>query len=194
MCERTQPRHVSPIAPNSSTQHHVWQRPGIFSGQRFFSSAQAIARRQRGQNVERSSPVNWSYAVFFIVAQASQMIFAKELAQADSSGNLTGVIKDTTVPTGYTVSLSRPEAAARIHAIVLIAIDTKQEHTVVEALARRHEIDRIFSVSGRYDLCALLSTESTQELDTLLDRMRGIKGVKETFSTLLLSTTLERPA
>jgi DNA-binding Lrp family transcriptional regulator len=89
-------------------------------------------------------------------------------------------LEDSGVITGYTVSLARPAATTRIHAIVLIAIDTKQEHTVVEALARRHEIDRIFSVSGRYDLCAMLSTESTQELDTLLDRMRAIKGVKET--------------
>jgi hypothetical protein len=39
----------------------------------------------------------------------------------------------------------------------------------------------------------MLSTESTQELDTLLDRMRAIKGVKETASTLLLSSKLERP-
>ena len=103
-------------------------------------------------------------------------------------------LEDGGVITGYTLSLARPAATTRIHAIVLIAIDTKQEHTVIEALARRHEIDRIFSVSGRYDLCAMVSTESTQELDTLLDRMRAIKGVKETFSTLLLSNKLERPA
>ena len=81
----------------------------------------------------------------------------------------------------------------RIHAIVLIAIDTKQEHTVIEAQARRHEIDRIFSVSGRYDLCAMLLTESTHELDTVLDRIRAVKGVVDTFSTVLLSTKLERP-
>lgn len=103
-------------------------------------------------------------------------------------------LEDGGLITGYTVSLALPATTSRIHAIVLIAIDTKHEHAVVEALARRHEIDRIFSVSGRYDLCAMLSTESTQELDTLLDRMRGIKGVKETFSTLLLSSKLERPA
>jgi DNA-binding Lrp family transcriptional regulator len=97
------------------------------------------------------------------------------------------------VITGYTVGLAQPAAATRIHAIVLIAIDTKQEHPVVEALALRHEIDRVFSVSGRYDLCAMVSTESTQELDGLLDRMRAVKGVKETFSTILLSSKLERP-
>lgn len=98
------------------------------------------------------------------------------------------------VITGYTLSLARPEASRRIHAIVLVAIDTQHEATVIEALARRHEVDRIFTVSGRYDLCCMVSTESTQELDQLIDRMRGVKGVKETFSTLLLSSKLERPA
>ena len=98
------------------------------------------------------------------------------------------------VLTGYTVSLARAEAGRRIHAIVLIAIDSKHENEVVKALARRHEIDRIYSVSGRYDLCAMISTESTQELDAVIDRMRAVKGVNETFSTLLLSTKLERPA
>jgi DNA-binding Lrp family transcriptional regulator len=98
------------------------------------------------------------------------------------------------VITGYTLSLARPEASRRIHAIVLVAIDTQHEATVIEALARRHEVDRIFTVSGRYDLCCMVSTESTQELDQLIDRMRGVKGVKQTFSTLLLSSKLERPA
>ncbi|MDP1899195.1 MAG: Lrp/AsnC family transcriptional regulator [Rubrivivax sp.] len=103
-------------------------------------------------------------------------------------------LEDRGVLTGYTVSLARPDAARRIHAIVLIAIDSKHESDVVKALARRHEIDRVYSVSGRYDLCAMISTESTQELDAVIDRMRAVKGVNETFSTLLLSTKLERPA
>jgi DNA-binding Lrp family transcriptional regulator len=51
----------------------------------------------------------------------------------------------------------------------------------------------LYSVSGRYDLCAMLSTESTHELDTVIDRIRTVKGVLDTFSTILLSTKLERP-
>jgi hypothetical protein len=39
----------------------------------------------------------------------------------------------------------------------------------------------------------MVSTESTHELDAVIDKIRGIKGVIETFSTVLLSTKLERP-
>ena len=77
--------------------------------------------------------------------------------------------------------------------MVLISIESKNEHDVVRALSKRHEITKLYSVSGRYDLCAMLSTESTHELDTVIDRIRTIKGVLDTFSTILLSTKLERP-
>ena len=38
---------------------------------------------------------------------------------------------------------------------------------------------RCTSVSGRHDLCAMVSTDSTRELDIVLDRMREVKGVQE---------------
>jgi DNA-binding Lrp family transcriptional regulator len=77
--------------------------------------------------------------------------------------------------------------------MVLISIESKNESEVVHTLAQRHEITKLYSVSGRYDLCAMVSTESTHELDAVIDKIRGIKGVIETFSTVLLSTKLERP-
>ena len=76
--------------------------------------------------------------------------------------------------------------------IALLKVNARMP-VVQQALPRRHEIDKLFSVSGRYDLCAMVGTESTQELDTLLDRIRAIKGVNDTFSTILLSTKLNRP-
>jgi DNA-binding Lrp family transcriptional regulator len=94
---------------------------------------------------------------------------------------------------GYTVALVTPLASARIRAMVLISTDSESTTHVVKTLTRRHEIHKIFSVSGRFDLCAMLTTETTEELDTVIDRVRGIKGVKDTFSTILLSAKLDRP-
>jgi hypothetical protein len=39
----------------------------------------------------------------------------------------------------------------------------------------------------------MLITESTAELDAVIDKIRVIKGVIDTFSTILLSTKLDRP-
>ncbi|MDE2367823.1 MAG: Lrp/AsnC family transcriptional regulator [Burkholderiales bacterium] len=102
-------------------------------------------------------------------------------------------LEDSGTITGYTVSVARAKPSAQIRAIVLIAIDPRQEPEIIKALARRHEIDKLYTVSGRYDLCAMLSTESTEELDAAIDRMRAVKGVNETASTILLTTKLDRP-
>ena len=102
-------------------------------------------------------------------------------------------LEDGGVITGYTVGVTKPSATSTIRAMVLISIESKNEPEVVRALATRHEITKLYSVSGRYDLCALLSTESTHELDAVIERMRAIKGVVDTFSTILLATKLERP-
>ena len=102
-------------------------------------------------------------------------------------------LEESGVITGYTVGVAKPSATSTIRAMVLISIESKNEPEVVRALAKRHEITKLYSVSGRYDLCAMLSTESTHELDAVIDRMRAVKGVIETFSTILLATKLERP-
>ena len=102
-------------------------------------------------------------------------------------------LEDSGVITGYTVGVVAPQSAPGIRAMVLISIESKQEADVLRALSKRHEIFKLYTVSGRYDLCAMLSTESTHELDGVIDRIRSIKGVVDTFSTILLSTKLDRP-
>ena len=102
-------------------------------------------------------------------------------------------LEDTGVVTSYTVAVAESHSSARIRAMVLISTDSESASHVVKTLTRRHEIHKIFSVSGRFDLCAMLSTETTEELDAVIDRIRGIKGVKDTFSTILLSAKLDRP-
>ena len=97
------------------------------------------------------------------------------------------------VITGYTVSVSSTRGPHAIRAMVLISIESRHEPTVVRELAKRHEITKLYSVSGRYDMCAMVVTDSTQELDAVIDRIRNVQGVLDTFSTIMLSTRLDRP-
>ena len=102
-------------------------------------------------------------------------------------------LEDSGTISGYTVSVSKPQSSRSIFAMVLISIESKNEPDVVRALRKRHEIQKLYSISGRYDLCGMLETETTHELDAVIDRIRAIKGVVDTFSTILLSTKLDRP-
>lgn len=119
---------------------------------------------------------------------------AKALGCARSTAQLRlKALEDAGVVTGYTVGVSSTRGPGVIRAMVLISMESRQEASVVRELSKRHEITKLYSVSGRYDLCAMLVTDSTQELDAVIDRVRVVKGVVDTFSTILLSTKLDRP-
>lgn len=133
-------------------------------------------------------------ALLKVNARLPVVKMAKALGCARSTVQLRlKALEESGAITGYTVSLARRRVDG-VNALVLIAVASQSEPDVVHILSRRHEVSKLYSVSGRYDLCAMVSTESTHELDALLDRIRAIKGVNETFSTLLLSTKLDRPA
>lgn len=119
---------------------------------------------------------------------------AKALGCARSTAQLRlKALEDAGVVTGYTVGVSSTRGPGVIRAMVLISMESRQEASVVRELSKRHEITKLYSVSGRYDLCAMLVTDSTQELDAVIDKIRVVKGVADTFSTILLSTKLDRP-
>jgi DNA-binding Lrp family transcriptional regulator len=101
-------------------------------------------------------------------------------------------LEQTGIISGYTISVVQPTSSG-VQALVLIATDSTSEASIIQALARRHEVTKVYSVSGRYDLCALVHTDSLEEFDTAINRLRGIKGVTDTMSTMLLSTKLDRP-
>jgi DNA-binding Lrp family transcriptional regulator len=119
---------------------------------------------------------------------------AKALGCARSTAQLRlKALEDSGVISGYTVGVTAPQTATGIRAMMLISVTSGSENEVQRALTKRHEIYKLYTVSGRYDFCAMLTTESTQELDAVIDKLRVIKGVADTFSTILLATKLDRP-
>ncbi len=127
-------------------------------------------------------------------ARLPVVTLAKSLGCARSTVQLRlKALEDSGVISGYTVSVKKRQQDSSIRAMVLISSDSKTEFDVIKGLTRRHEIVKLYSISGRYDLCAILMTESTQELDAVIDKIRAIKGVVDTFSTIVLSTKLDRP-
>lgn len=123
-----------------------------------------------------------------IVAMAKALGCARSTAQLRLKS-----LEDRGIISGYTVDISVNRSRPSIQAMVLISIESQHEPEIMRALTKRHEIIKLYTVSGRYDLCAMLSTESTHELDAVIDKIRLIKGVVDTFSTILLSTKLDRP-
>lgn len=74
---------------------------------------------------------------------------------------------------------------------MLIAVASQSEPDVVHTLSRRYEVSKLYSVSGRYDLCAMVHAETTEEIEQVINRVRAIKGVTDTLTTMLLSTKVD---
>jgi DNA-binding Lrp family transcriptional regulator len=92
-------------------------------------------------------------------ARLPVVTLAKSLGCARSTVQLRlKALEDSGVISGYTVSVKKRQQDSSIRAMVLISSDSKTEFDVIKGLTRRHEIVKLYSISGRYDLCAILTT------------------------------------
>lgn len=93
---------------------------------------------------------------------------------------------------GYTVKLN-PEYEKHLIK-VWVTIKTRQKLTgqVVTALSRIDEIKSLRTISGHYDLIATIASETTDELDKVLDQIGAVEGIEQTVSSIELSIRFER--
>jgi DNA-binding Lrp family transcriptional regulator len=93
---------------------------------------------------------------------------------------------------GYTVQLGPAAQARHVRAHVLIAVDPQQQSLVERKLRAMRAVTSLLSVSGVYDLIAMLAAESTEALDAALDELRACPGVKSTTTSVVLSQRFDR--
>lgn len=93
---------------------------------------------------------------------------------------------------GYTVRLSDDYESGLVRAHVLIRALPKLARKVEEALAGIAEVRTLHSISGSYDMIAVVAAPSIAELDQLIDRIGALEGVERTMSSIILSTRISR--
>lgn len=96
------------------------------------------------------------------------------------------------VITGYTVKLGESGRRGQIRATVLLTIDLRMQAGIVNRLKAMPEVEAIRSTSGRVDLVVTLAALTTQALDTVLDTIGAIAGVRDSESFIHLTTKLDR--
>ncbi len=93
---------------------------------------------------------------------------------------------------GYTLRLGEAARQGRIRATVLLTIEPRAQVQILTRLKTLPEIERIHTTSGRVDLLLQLAAASTAQLDTVLDQIGDLPGVKSSESLIHLSTKLDR--
>ena len=93
---------------------------------------------------------------------------------------------------GYTVKVSPEAEAQQVRAHILITLEPRKALAIESALRRIPELRTLHSVSGPFDLIAIVAAASIGELDHLIDRIGALDGVERTQSAIVLSTRIDR--
>ncbi|MEO8531343.1 MAG: Lrp/AsnC family transcriptional regulator [Deltaproteobacteria bacterium] len=98
----------------------------------------------------------------------------------------------TGVIAGYTVKLGNVALARRIKATVLVNVEPRETAGVVQRLKALPEVEITHTTTGRFDLILQVAADTTSMLDTVLDRIGMISGVKGSESLIHLTTKFDR--
>lgn len=101
-------------------------------------------------------------------------------------------LETTGVIAGYTVKLGEGARQGRLRASVLLTIEPRAQAAILARLKSIPEVERVFSTSGRVDLLLQVATANTSVLDSVLDQIGQMAGVKSSESLIHLSTRLDR--
>ncbi|MBK7061729.1 MAG: Lrp/AsnC family transcriptional regulator [Rubrivivax sp.] len=97
-------------------------------------------------------------------------------------------LEDEQVIVGYTVRL-RPDAEPdQIRAWMGVRVDGNQTRAVMASLLGEPGVEALHDTNGRWDLLAALRAESMAELSRVLERIRLIKGIANTETSILLAS------
>ena len=108
-----------------------------------------------------------------------------------SRGTVTNRIRrleDDGVIVGYTVRLRPDVQHNTIKAWMSIAVDGNQTRTVIASLLGEPGVATLHDTNGRWDLLAELRAETLQELAKVLERIRLLKGISNTETSIHLET------
>ena len=97
-------------------------------------------------------------------------------------------LEDDGVIVGYTVRLRPDVQHNTIKAWMSIAVEGNQTRTVIASLLGEPGVATLHDTNGRWDLLAELRAETLQELAKVLERIRLLKGISNTETSIHLET------
>jgi DNA-binding Lrp family transcriptional regulator len=89
---------------------------------------------------------------------------------------------------GFTLRLKPEAEPQRVRAITMVAVDGEHASAVIKALRGIPEVQALHTTNGRWDIVAELGMDSLEAFDQALQRIRLIKGIANSETSLLLST------
>jgi DNA-binding Lrp family transcriptional regulator len=89
---------------------------------------------------------------------------------------------------GFTVVTRNDAAQAPVRALMLIGIEGRGAERIMARLAGFGAVTAVHSTNGKWDLIADIATQTLEDLDSVIFRIREIEGVMQSETNLILST------
>lgn len=122
-------------------------------------------------------------------ARTSVAILARKLGV--SRGTVTNRVtrmEDTGVIVGYTVRLRPDVQPNEIRAWMSVAVEGNETRAVIASLLGEPGVATLHDTNGRWDLLAELRAGNLSELSQVLERIRLIRGISSTETSIHLQT------
>ena len=93
---------------------------------------------------------------------------------------------------GYCVRLGDQAEKSQVKALVLIKLQAAERARIEARLISLRALESLHTLSGVYDLSAVIVAQNVSDLDQQIDTIGQINGVVETMSSIMLTTKVER--
>lgn len=97
-------------------------------------------------------------------------------------------LEDAGIVVGYTVRLRPDSQPDEIKAWMSIAVEGNEARQVIASLLGEPGVATLHDTNGRWDLLAELRAQNLSELSKVLERIRLIRGISNTESSIHLET------
>ena len=127
-------------------------------------------------------------------ASISDLAVKLKLARATVRSRIERLVASGEIA-GFTVLTRADVTAAPVRGLTLIGIEGRGTERIIAHLQGMPAVQAVHSTNGRWDLIVELATETLQELDDTLVRIRRFEGITSSETNLYLSTRrpLKRP-
>lgn len=89
---------------------------------------------------------------------------------------------------GFTVVLKADVADHPVRGLMMVTISGQGTARIIRQIQGMPEVRGLHSTNGRWDVIVEVGVDTLESFDTVLNRIREIEGVRESETSLLLST------
>jgi DNA-binding Lrp family transcriptional regulator len=101
-------------------------------------------------------------------------------------------LEETGIISGYAVRLGRAAKVPGISALVTLGVEPRQQIEVAKTIGTYPQVETLHTVSGKFDLVAMVKTATAEDMDRLIDKIGQLRGVSDIETAVILSTKLDR--